>query len=195
MRKLLLLTGCALAVTTVATAASAEEMLALRPYVGLDYNFNDVNVDSGSGIPDSYSSLNPYLGLEFNKYIALEGGYFQSAEESENVSIPLLGTGETNLKLKGWYADVIGSLPINPQVDILGLVGYGQAKFTGDIDIAGTSVNVDSDNVDMWRFGGGASYNITDNVRVRGLVRYITLDEDSGLDDAFQYSAGVNYRF
>ena len=46
-----------------------------------------------------------------------------------------------------------------------------------------------------YRFGGGLQYQVDENVAVRGLVRYVNINDVEDVNDMWEYSAGVRYSF
>ncbi|NBU72094.1 MAG: hypothetical protein EBS53_11730, partial [Bacteroidetes bacterium] len=101
-------------------AAMADEHN-LRPYIGAEVNYTNVDFRSSGGISydevfaSGYKGVTPYVGLQLNKHVAIEAGYLQTSSENKDISPLISGlgfTGSTKTKLKGFHADVIGRLPV-----------------------------------------------------------------------------------
>lgn len=171
-----------------------------KPYVGaelgalsLDYS-NNSSVDLSSFYADKLTTASAYVGAELNDRLAIELGYINSSEKSKNFNN---GTNNfsSDVKLTGFYADVIGKQPLTDSVKALASVGITHLK--GDITLSNTDtgVSVSGDETETsFRFGLGGEYQATDSIDIRAMVRYM----DTGIDDidsAIQYAVGVNYKF
>lgn len=198
MKTTLTTTAALLAVVGMAYAADNE----IRPYVGVDltrvmadYN-NDtyLGVSSDDLLKDSLNGINPYVGVQFNKYVGIEAGYLQTAEGKKS---NVLNSGvNTKIKLSGFSADLVGTLPVTPddKVSLLGSAGLGRYK--ADITATGPGGLVSADDSDTgYRLGAGAQYQLTDNIGVRAMARYIKVGFDDTTDNVITGSVGVNYRF
>ena len=80
----------------------------------------------------------------------------------------------------------VGILPVSPNFEVFGRVGYGQIEASASVP--GLAVSADEDG---FAFGGGAQYMFTDKFGVRG--DYTRLEgEDDGVD-TFSASAVVKF--
>ncbi len=119
--------------------------LFLEPYIGVDGEGRNTNFAPGFGkkvFKQDYPEINVYLGLKFNDYIGIEGGYRVSTTET---LVSSLGGGETasgipvqfppavhrgTASYKGWHGDLVGFLPIMlPDcVYLLGSIGFSRVE-------------------------------------------------------------------
>lgn len=220
--------NAALLAVIVPGAAYAQEMTiggeSVRPYVGLEYNYivtdvnsqaydldtNGFNDYAGEPYEDSYHALVPNIGVRIGEYFGAELGYLRSTEESKGLSGAdfLAGTsGKTETRLTGWNLDLNGYIPVTEQLEAIGSVGVGRYEadydYSGNIIAGGLNfggVNLsDTDKDTALRVGAGLQYNVSENVSLRGMVRYIDLEfEDTGvtqMDGAWIGAAGVSYAF
>ena len=63
-----------------------------------------------------------------------------------------------------------------------------------DFDVADNNAKGE-DNGLGYRLGAGMQYNITNNIAVRGIVRYIWADKLDNTDHMMEYSLGAKYSF
>lgn len=194
MKKTLLLAGVA---SLFAMNVNAVEF---KPYVGLDYVYSDAGMkhDYDEYFETKYNSFKFDLGAKLNKNFGLEVFYQQSGEEDKNFDIgaPL----EVSTKFKAYGVDAIGYLPLNDKLEGLGSIGFAKYNFEAEervVDGMGVySAESDEDNLGI-RFGLGLQYNITDNVAVNGMARYIKLNDsdDDVIEDMTELSVGARYTF
>ena len=218
MKKLLCTAACMAAFTFPAHIfpAKAQE-INFKPYVGFDlqrsiYDYND-NYDIGGGLAlngntileDSLNGLNIHVGNRFHKNFGAELGYFRTKEEGKNivngatVGPATVATADfsTDVKVQGFTLDGLGYLPLgeDEKFELIGTAGLSWSK----AEVTATVPGVGSGDVDEseigFRIGGGAQVNFTDNINMRGLVRYQTADFESVADNAWMYSLGLNYSF
>jgi OOP family OmpA-OmpF porin len=143
------------------------------------------------------------LGYQFNKYFAIEGGYFNLGKASANLSIP--GTdisAKDTFKSSGFNLNAVGILPLgNSSFSLLGKVGVFTAKSKTSVSGIENGENFSerySKSKTGVLFGVGASYNFTPQFAVRAeYERYNGLRSasDEPKIDADVFSVGVSYRF
>lgn len=137
-------------------------------------------------------------GYQFNKYFALEGGYFNLGKFDYALSTAT-GTAEGNIKIMGVNLDAVAILPVTENFSVFGRAGanYAQAKdsfsTTGSISITDT----DPKKTDLnFKFGAGLQYAITDAVGIRlEAERYRINDAVGNIGDIDLFSVGLTYRF
>jgi len=214
--KKLLCTTAALIALTLSIPAQAQEF---KPYIGVDYqrtvaSYNN-NIDIGGGnslnvdtiLNDSFDGANIHVGNRFNKYFSAELGYFRTSKEDKNIPIgttvgtngaPLVTTAalSTDVMLQGLTLDGLGYFPLGEsnKVELIGTGGisWTRGKLTAATEFGSAS---SSESEFGFRVGGGAQFNITDKVNLRGLVRYQNADFTNVVDNLWVYSLGVNYNF
>jgi len=136
MRKIILVTTLALAATACAAGAQAADKLQTYGKVGV------TSADYG----DQFTALNLGYGVDLSPNLALEAtGDIGLSDKTYNVS-------GVNVKAKLDYqigAFVVGKLPISPNVNLTGRLGYMQAKlkasaggFTASDTASGAAIGV-----------------------------------------------------
>ena len=143
-----------------------------------------------------------FLGYQFNKYIAAEGGYFRLGEFSFDGTTTPAGTLHGSYKNTiGWNFDVVGTAPIYADKFILlARVGVQTSKtrdaFSGT-GAAATLINpTPSKNLVSYKYGAGAEYDFTRNVGVRvEWERYRISDGISDKINVNLVSGSLLYRF
>ncbi|MBV5276839.1 outer membrane beta-barrel protein, partial [bacterium] len=75
---------------------------------------NDINRDLGFKV---------FGGYQYNKYFAVEGGYFDLGQFGFNTSTVPAGTFSGEIKLKGLNLDAVGILPITDKFSVFGRIG------------------------------------------------------------------------
>ena len=138
-------------------------------------------------------------GYQFNRYFALEGGYFDLGKFGfTSMTLPS-GSLNGNIRLRGLDFDVVGFLPITEKLSAFGRVGliYAQARdnFTGT-----GAVNVlvpnPSQRATNYEFGVGLQYALTQSLGMRlEAERYRISDAVGNKGDIDLLSVGLIYRF
>ena len=209
-------TACLITLTLCipAQAAAPNGDDFFHPYIGFDLQRYSVDYDNGfdAAMDDSLNGGNIHVGNRFNKYFGAEFGYFRTEEGNKSVNFDISGiTGtpgdvlaSTDVKMQGITLDGLGYMPIEDagKFELIGTAGISWIK--ADLTLNGTVNGVAGSISDYQsefglRAGAGAQYSFTDQVSLRGLVRYQSMKFDSsGFDitnHALIYSAGLNYSF
>lgn len=119
------------------------------------------------------------LGYRFSPNFAVEG------EASIGVKDDTIGAVDVELDhAVGVFG--VGIVPVTPNLDVFGRVGYGQVKASASVP----GVNVSADD-DGFAFGGGAQYMLTPTFGVRG--DYTRLEGDDDGVDTVSASAVVKF--
>jgi len=177
-------------------------------YMGGNIGMSTANIDqdkitqnlTNPSYTDDESDLGYKLfgGYQFNKYFALEGGYFNLGKFDYALSTAT-GTAEGNIKIMGVNLDAVAILPVTENFSVFGRAGanYAQAKdsfsTTGSISIADTNPKKSDLN---YKFGVGLQYAITDAVGIRlEAERYRINDAVGNMGDIDLFSVGLTYRF
>lgn len=174
-----------------------------KPYVGADYQYTSVSYQDIAGTPYNYgqgfaggfNGGDLHLGARVNKYLGIEGGYYDNASSSKS---NILGTtASSSVKFNGWTMDALGYIPLgsSQKFELIGTTGVAYTNTNGSALINGTRYSLGSSSEWEWRIGAGAEYWLTDNLNLRGLVRYQTADFNGIVDNAVVTSLGVNYQF
>ena len=143
-----------------------------------------------------------FVGYQFNKYVAAEGGYFRLGDFSFNSTTTPAGTLAGSLKNRnGFNLDVVGTAPIvADKFILLGRLGIQSSKtsdlFAGTGAAAGLANPAPSKNQVSYKYGAGAEYDFTKNIGARAeWERYRVSDGFSGKVNVNAVTASVLYRF
>lgn len=148
---------------------------------------------------DRHFAFKVFGGYEFNKYFALEAGYFDLGRFGFTAdTVPAAGlTGK--IKLNGMNADAVGTLPLTDKFSAFARVGYtysyAKDNFAGygAIIVRDPESNRHSSN---YKFGVGLQYAVTTSFGLRAEAeRYRVNDAVGNKGDVDFFSAGAVYRF
>lgn len=138
-------------------------------------------------------------GYQFNRYFALEGGYFNLGEFEFNAETMPLGTLDGSLELDGINFDVVGILPFTEKLSALGRIGVNYAKANASLDGGGAVTTLDPNSSERgtnYKLGVGLEYAFTRSVAMRvEAERYRIDDALDAKGDIDLFSVGVLYRF
>jgi OmpA-OmpF porin, OOP family len=148
---------------------------------------------------DHHFGFKVFGGYEFNRYFALETGYFDLGRFGFTAHTTPVGSLRGDIKINGANFDLVGSVPIVDKFSLFARAGlnYAQAKDS----FAGTgSVTVINRSPHKWdpdyKFGFGAEYDFTRTVGMRiEAERYRINDAVGNKGDVDLYSAGLVFRF
>jgi OOP family OmpA-OmpF porin len=148
---------------------------------------------------DSHLGFKLFGGYSFNRYFALEGGYFNLGRFGFTADTQPAGALNGNIKLQGANLDAVGTLPLTERFALLARVGlnYAYAKDA----FAGTgAVNVSdpdrSQHAANYKFGAGLQYKFTESLGIRAEAERYRVDDAVGnKGDVDLYTLGVIYRF
>ena len=153
-------------------------------------SISDRNRDTGYKI---------YGGYQFNKYIGLEGGYFDLGKFGFTANTSPAGTLNGDIRLRGLNLDLVGTLPLSERFSLLGRVGanYAQARDTfsgtGAVGVTNPSPSKRDTN---YKIGVGLQYAFTESLSMRGeLERYRINDAVGNKGHIDMVSVGLVYKF
>lgn len=175
------------AVSTIAVAANANAENSFKPYVGVDYNY-----DNGNG--NNFNSGTINVGTQFNDYFGTEVFYQKSDKDIDTFG----GLRQVTNEFDAYGIDFNGYLPMGCEHEyaLIGSLGVGEYDFSKSFNRAAILNN--DDHGIGYRFGLGGLYNVTENVAVKAMARYVTfdkLDSRTNESDMMEYTAGVRYNF
>ena len=154
-----------------------------------------------SGDSDATASK-AFVGYQFNKYIALEGGYFRLGDFTFDGTTTPAGTLHGSYKNRsGYNLDAVGSFPVwQDKLSVLGRVGVQSSKtsdlFYGTGPAAPLRNPSPSKNQVSYKYGAGAEYDFTRNIGARlEWERYHVSDGISDKINVDLISASILYRF
>lgn len=177
-----------------AQAAEQPTNFFFKPYVGADYQFTHVNYRDGNEdiLSQNIHGGDIHIGARVHKNLGFEAGYLQTTEASKD---NVLGSGlDTKVKLSGYTLDALGYLPVGDgKAELIATVGISRLK--AKLDLSGAIAGTGSETETKGRIGGGAQYWLTDNLNIRGLVRYQGANFDDIAKNAIVADIGINYQF
>ena len=119
---------------------------------------------------DRDSGYRLYAGYQFNRYWALEGGYFDLGKFGYTANTVPLGSLTGDIRLKGLNLDLVGTLPLSDRFSLLGRVGanYADANdtFTSTGAVRVTNPNPTKRDTN-YKFGLGVQYAFNDALALR----------------------------
>lgn len=122
-------------------------------------------------------------GYQFNRYVALEGGYFNLGKFGFTSTTVPVGTLTGQIKLQGVNLDLVGSLPLGERWTVLGRVGaqYAQAKdsfsSTGAVSVGNPNPSKSAIN---YKYGAGLQYELNPSILVRAEAERYRVDDAVG---------------
>jgi OOP family OmpA-OmpF porin len=148
---------------------------------------------------DSDTGYKLFGGYQFNRYFALEGGYFDLGEFDFTATTIPVGTLSGNLKLKGVNVDLVGFLPFTEKFSAFGRAGVNYAETkdsfsgTGAVNVVNPNASEREANL---KLGVGLQYDFNDAWAMRlETERYRINDAVGNKGDVDLVSLGVIYRF
>ena len=139
-----------------------------------------------------------FLGYQFHRNFAVEGGYFDLGNFSFRTTTAPPGTLNASYEIKGWNLDLVGILPFTERFSGFGRVGAAYAKTssffagTGAVPVLANP----SDSETNVKYGLGLQYDINHYISLRAEAeRYRASNTVNGKDNVDLYSLGVVFRF
>lgn len=131
-------------------------------YGGVGIGQSDYRDYSATSVSPRSEAWKTYAGYQFNKYLALEGGYVNL-----NDMTAFTGSTRTNIATDGWTLGAVVSYPITDKLAVTGKIGG--AYLLADVKQktgAGLTVRSGDDGYDP-NYGVGIRYALFDNVDLR----------------------------
>lgn len=156
---------------------------------------------SATSIADDERDLGYKLfgGYQINRYIALEGGYFDLGEFGFRANTVPLGTLRGEIEVRGVNLDAIGFLPLTEQFSAFGRVGVTHAEAEASFRGSGAVEPRDphsSERATNYKYGIGLQYAFTESIAMRiEAERYRISDTAGDKGDIDLFSLGLLYRF
>ena len=211
--------GCVGVLTIAATTTNAQaegprfpDNLYLTASIG--QSTMDMDDMTGFDVDDTDTTYSIGLGFDFNKYLAIEGGYIYLGEVSATASggfagtyqgLPITATGTLTAtgESDGFYFGPQINVPATDALDFYIKAGYlawdmeATATASGTMTYAGTAyainetATVDDDGYDPY-LGLGLSFDVSNTWSIKAdWIRYIDVDES----DIDVVAAGVTWKF
>jgi len=140
-----------------------------------------------------------YAGYDFNRFFALEGGYFDPGRFGYLATTTPAGSLRGNMRLNGVDLDALGFLPFTDRFSAFGRIGVDYAR-TRDSFAASGAVTAptadDSEHAANYKFGVGLQYRFTRTLAMRAEAERFRISDPVGpRADIDLYSVGLVYRF
>ena len=144
----------------------------------------------GAGLSTTAMTLNErdtaykvFGGYQFNRYFALEGGYFKLGKFGFTSTTVPAGSLTGDIRLQGINLDLVASLPLNERWSVLGRVGAQNAQaddhFVGSGAVSVLNPNPSKREVNA-KFGGGLQYAFSPSFLVRAEVERYRVNDAVG---------------
>lgn len=150
-------------------------------------------------LDESHAGYKLFAGYQLNRYLALEGGYFNLGKFSYTATTVPAGTLHGQIKLQGLNLDLVGTLPITDRFSAIGRVGVQVAKArdsfsgTGAVQVADPSPSKRDTN---YKLGVGLQYEVNPSFLVRAEAeRYRINDAVGNRGDVNLYSVTLVFPF
>jgi OOP family OmpA-OmpF porin len=122
-------------------------------------------------------------GYQFNRYLAVEGGYFDLGKFGFTSTTRPAGTLSGQIKLRGFNLDLVGTLPLSERFAVIGRVGAQVARAsdsfsgTGAVQILGPNP---SKRDTSYKVGLGLQYEVSPSFLVRAEAERYRIDDAVG---------------
>ncbi len=174
-------------VATVGMSAQAADL-----YVGGNVGASDWkvgNVPAGTSVDKRDTGFKLFLGTSLSPNFGVEGGYADLGKAN------LSGGGvSASIKGTGFYADVIGTLPLGASWAAFGRLGafHGKAKVNVR---SGTLSGATNDSGTDVHYGLGVQYGLSKAVALRGEWERFRFNVFNDKGDVDLVSVGLTYSF
>jgi len=159
-----------------------------------NYNNNNLYNQYGGTYDGDYDAFMLQAGYQFNRYVAIEGRYWNSISQfSENEWYRNAGQetqsyGEWSFgDFKAWGIYLKPIYPVTEALNVYTLLGYGKVKSDSNYWYSYSDTSLDENG---FQWGLGASYGITENVSL--FLDYVQLC--NGVDVSYTEESG-NYKY
>ena len=192
----------------------------IRPYIGLDVasqkmKFGEkdywMKEDGEDYYKDKTTSISGVIGARINRNFGIEAYYQQSSEEDKNnnqyiITDRYIVDEKSEMSYKSYGVDLIGYIPLSYEFELLAALGIGQYDFEtkfiytntvygyGNPLVYDEKENKDFDSLGI-RLGIGVQCNVTDNIALRAMARYIKMNDDDYVKNLTELSLGLRYMF
>lgn len=122
-------------------------------------------------------------GWQFNRYLALEAGYFRLGEFSSVASTLPTGSLDTHIKMQGVNLDLVATLPITDSLSALGRIGGTYARNRADFVGSGAAAAINHEQRARGsnaKYGAGLQYAFSPSLLVRGEVERYRMNDTTG---------------
>lgn len=203
-----------LALAVVTSPSIAQETGTLGWYGGASIGQSKATIDNerisnsllGSGFASSTITndrrdlaFKVLGGYQMNRYLAVEGGYFDLGKFGYSATTTPAGTLTGEARVRGLNLDLLGRLPVTDKFSVFGRAGvtYAQTRdsFRGTGLVVVNNPNPSERDTNL-KFGVGMEYAFTPSLSARAEIeRYRINDAVGNRGDIDMASLGLVYRF
>ncbi len=140
-------------------------------------------------------------GYQFNRNVAIEGGYFDLGSFGYTATTAPLGSQSGDVRYKGLNLDLVGTLPITDKFSAIGRVGVTTTRASGSYSATGAAgvpfgIANASERSTNPKWGVGVMYDFTPSLGMRvEAERYRVKDAFRNKNHVDMISVGLVYRF
>ena len=120
---------------------------------------------------ENSTAYKAFVGYSFNRYIAIEGGYFDLGKFSFDSTVQPPGTLHGEIKASGFNLDAVLSYPFMEGFSVFARAGVQNAKSKANFSGTGSVVVVQPESSETktdWKAGLGLGYEFSMGIGVRG---------------------------
>lgn len=187
-------------------------------YIGFDYSNNKLEY-GGDGmfisdfcLPDSGYVVNLYtdefkdksssyafiLGSKLNNYFGTEIFYQQSSNIESSLNSDFMNINNSNLEYQSYGIDFLAFMPLHRYLDYIVSLGIANYEIKGKYELSNSNaVGKISENISSntfgYRLGTGFGINITNDLSLRLMAKFIKMQKSDIIDRMFEYSLGFRY--
>ena len=139
-------------------------------------------------------------GYQFNRYFAIEGGYFDLGEFGFTATTSPPGTLSGEMELTGMFVDPVLILPMTERFSALARIGFSSVEAESSFSATGSASAPPNreKRSSNYKYGVGLQYAVTERLGLRAEVERYRIDDAVGADnegDLDLVSLGLVYRF
>jgi OOP family OmpA-OmpF porin len=129
------------------------------------------------------ASYKVFGGYQINPNFAVEAGYFSLGEFGFKSTTNPTGTLDGRFKIEGLNADLVGTMPVNDQLSLIGRLGVHNARArdtfrgTGAVVVNNTNPETTETN---YKAGFGFAYKFSDSMSLRGELERYRVNDAAG---------------
>lgn len=153
------------------------------PYIGVDGLYNKASVLSHH---TEYGGINFNIGTFYNDYFGTEIFYQTVFPRHQN-----LNNNSYKTSYHSYGLDLYLYFPVVQNLKLAGSVGVASYSFNEK----NTGFSSTSDEGYGYRFGAGLLYNLTNQISIRTMARFVNFDHISHIDHLAEYTLGLRYHF
>jgi len=134
-------------------------------------------------LDESDTAFKLFGGYQFNRYFAVEGGYFDLGKFGFTSTTLPTGSLHGQIKLRGFNLDLVGTLPLSERLSAIGRIGAQVARAsdsfsgTGAVQVLGPNPSKRDMN---YKVGLGLQYEVNPSFLVRGEAERYRINDAVG---------------